>query len=132
MSKGPSKILYAAGGWFLGGIVGSLVAVAVVFGVAAITGAVPGAGVVFAAQIFSFGASVVGAVKGWSAASKAQTEYSAPAPAASYQQSRGQDVGRNGPERSSEISGEYATRNDWAQSEADRRNTALANNSVVR
>jgi hypothetical protein len=108
--------------------VGALIGAAAFIGVAAMGAPeLVVAGVYIGAQIVSFAASVIGAVKGWKAASKAQAEYSTQAPALSYQQSRGQDVGMSGPQRSSEISDNPERRNNWAASvDAERAAQATA------
>lgn len=133
MSKGPSKLLYTAGGWFLGGIAGGLIGAAVIFGAATIGVTAATMETVFlVAQIISFTSSVLGAAKGWQSASKAQTEYSAQAQATAYQSTRSQDFGMGAPQRSAEIDAEQPTRNNWADSVSERRDLALANGSIER
>jgi hypothetical protein len=76
MSKGPSKFLYGAGGWFLGGVAGGLVGMALVAGAFAIGASTPAiAGCILAAEIISFGSSVVGGVMGWNKAARDQESY---------------------------------------------------------
>lgn len=116
MSKGPSKILYAAGGWFLGGIVGSLVGTAVFLGVAALTSSAPVlAGVIFGAQLLALGTSIIGAVKGWSAASKAQSQYAAFEQSAIQRPSRGQEMDMS-PQRAAEESISQGSGKNWVAS----------------
>jgi hypothetical protein len=75
MSKGPSKLLYTCGGWFLGGLVGGLLGVAAALGLAYV-GVGVGAAVV-AGQAISLISSIAGAVKGYKKAAHERQEYQA-------------------------------------------------------
>lgn len=115
MSKGPSKILYAAGGWFLGKIVGGLVGAAILIGVGLIAGPPTALVIDLAVGITAFAGSVIGAVKGWSAASRAQAQYAALEQSAIQRPSRGQEMDMS-PQRAAEESISQGSGKNWAAS----------------
>lgn len=87
MSQGPSKLLYAAGGWLLGGFVAGLAGVAIgialgVFGVELATAVLVG-------QIITLGGSITGTYMGWKKASQEQQQLQAYAPAQTSSRSMG-------------------------------------------
>ncbi len=63
--KGPGKLFSTVGGWFVGGLVGGLVATALLF--------VPGG--VFLAPIAFAAGNIVGAVKGYQSAARGQRQF---------------------------------------------------------
>ena len=115
MTKGPSKILYAAGGWFLGNIVGALVAGVVLIGVGLIAAPPTALAIELAVGITAFAGSVIGAVKGWSAASRAQAQYATLEQAAIQRPSRGQEMDMS-PQRAAEESISQGSGKNWAAS----------------